>query len=86
MTIYCNCIDVDYYLALLAELLRPTYLHTFTHALAHAYRLTLAHMKNHTIAHALTVTHTHTYAHNDHIDIQTYTYAQHTHSLKITDI
>ena len=48
-------VDIGHNLALFAGLL--TYLHTFTHALVHAHRLSPAHIKNHTIAHSLTVTH-----------------------------
>ena len=81
---YIITVDFVHNLALLAGLL--IYLHSFTHALAHAYRLTLTHINNHTIAHSLTVTHMQSYTHNHHIDTQIYTYTQHTHSPKNIDI
>ena len=54
---FITTVDVAHNLALLAGLL--AYLHTFTHALVHAHRLTLTQINNHTIVHSPTVTCTH---------------------------
>ena len=56
---FITTVDVIHNLALLAGLL--TYLHTFTLALAHAHKLTLAHINNQ--SHIRTFTHSHIYAH-----------------------
>ena len=79
---FITTVNVVCNLASLAGLL--TYLHSFTHVLAHARRLTLTLINNRTFTHSRTHAHLHT--HNRHIDTQTYTYAQHMHSLKNTDI
>ena len=55
-------------------------MHTFIHALAHVHRPTPAHINNHTIALSLKVTQ------NAHLYTQTHMNAQHTYSLKKTDL